>query len=205
MKYICKNIKEPDNFKRWKKRNKVKNWDKFSKEAKPVKDELQSSLIKEQLRMCCYCEEIISPENSHIEHLKPKAFYKKFEFSYKNLIASCNKKDSCGEKKHGWYAPEMVSPLDENCSARFAYTGDGRIIPFYEEDEWASRTIEKLGLNSLTLKKKRKDILVILEYYKGNDNLNYLQELLDSTIKGEKVWTKGFYTLLVYIKDEFSV
>jgi len=39
-------------------------------------------------------------------------------FLYENLLASCNKKDSCGRLKGRWYEAEMVSPLDENCEKR---------------------------------------------------------------------------------------
>ncbi|HGY11399.1 MAG TPA: TIGR02646 family protein [Desulfobacterales bacterium] len=118
VKHICKKITEPENFSRWKKRNKGAGWGGFFKTSEH--GELRKCLVEEQLEMCCYCEVMISPEDSHIEHLRPKGIplYRKDMFLYENLLASCNKKDSCGRLKGRWYEAEMVSPLDENCEKR---------------------------------------------------------------------------------------
>ena len=202
MKYICKTA-EPEAFRRWKTRNKDANkWDDLP--IIPERRELRKHLINEQLGMCCYCEMMISLEESHIEHLKPKGnpSYRKDMFSYGNLLASCNGKDSRGNKKQNWYEPEMVSPLDKNCADRFRYNlQNGRITPSDETDTWAETSIEKLGLNCRRLKDRRKSIIMGLE----NVGEAYLERVMKNTLEGEKEWPFGFFTVLFYVAESWDI
>jgi 5-methylcytosine-specific restriction endonuclease McrA len=111
MKHLIKDTTEPDHFSRWKKQNKKAGWNNFSGGSEY--GEVKEQLIAEQLGMCCYCEVIISLNDCHIEHLKPKSIYPQNMFTYDNLLASCNRKESCGHKKGSWYSPAMISPLEQ--------------------------------------------------------------------------------------------
>ncbi|GEM_PF-1190400 len=204
MKYICKTT-EPENFRLWKNRNKGANWDDFSKTSEH--GELRNRLIEEQQRMCCYCEVLIKLEDSHIEHLKPKGnpSYRKEMFLYENLLASCQFKDSCGVKKFGWYEPDMVSPLNENCSGRFTYTSDGSIIPSDKNDIWAEKTIEKLGLNCRRLRDRRMSIIRGLDNNGKGPDSAYLKAVIKEILEGKNSWSFGFYTVVIYLAAAYDI
>lgn len=194
MKYIVKGG-EPTSFVQWKSKNRRANWDVFSQEEhQPVKQELKRNLCREQGNMCCYCEVKIECDiHSHIEHLKPKSQFPKSALKYENLLASCMSKDSCGHKKQGQYFPQMVSPLKPNCQGRFTYTANGKIIPKREDDKYAQKTIDVLGLNSKYLRDRRKSIIKALDSPgMGND---YIIDSLENCCE----WYDGFYTLIEYI------
>ncbi|MCW5202462.1 TIGR02646 family protein [Desulfobulbus sp. US4] len=209
MKHIKKETSEPENFTRWKKRHKEAIWKDLSKASENgnLKSELREKLIAEQLGMCCYCEAIISLDECHIEHLKPKgnSIYQKEMFSYGNLLASCNRKESCGQKKGKWYSPEMVSPLDENCEKRLTYTLDGNIIPWDKKDTLAIETIEQLGLNCSKLKDRRRSIIMVLD--NGGNGLEavYLKTIAKGILNREKVWPDGFYTVLLFLAELYEI
>jgi uncharacterized protein (TIGR02646 family) len=204
VKYIRKTT-EPENFLRWKNRNRGANWNDFSQTAEH--GELRDCLIEEQQGMCCYCEVMISSKDSHIEHLKPKGSpsYRKEMFSYGNLLASCQYKDSCVIRKFNWYEPEMVSPLDENCADRFTYTSDGRIIPSDKQDKWAEETIEKLCLNCPRLKDRRRSIINALDPIGKGPDPTYLKALVKEMLEGKDNWPHGFYTLLLYLAEDYDI
>ena len=204
MKYILK-MREPENFHRWKTRNKGANWNDFSGTSEH--GELRNRLIEEQQRMCCYCEVMILSENSHVEHLKPKGnpSYRKDMFLYANLLASCQYKDSCGVKKANLYEPYMVSPLNENCSERFTYTSDGSIIPSDKTDKWAEKTIEKLGLNCRRLKDRRMSIIKGLDNGGKGPDTTYLKAVVKETLEGKNSWTFGFYTVVLYLAEVYDI
>ncbi len=204
MKYIDKTTPEPDRFIRWKKRNKRAGWNDFSggSEYREVKEQL----IGEQLWMCCYCEVILSLNDCHVEHLKPKSVYPQNMFAYENLLASCNRKKSCGGKKNNWYDSNMVSPLNEDCQQRFTYTHEGMIIPSDEKDTLALETIEQLGLNCFKLKNQRKSIITAVENVENDPDLvDLLQSSAAGILQKKKDWPFGFYTVLLYLAEEYKI
>ena len=203
MKHIRKN-QEPEQFSRWKKGKKGANWKAFARTSEHR--DLRASLLTEQLGMCCYCEAIIALESSHLEHLKPKSVYPKDELDYRNLLASCNQKKSCGGIKDNWYDPEMVSPLAENCEKRFTYNFEnGEIIPFDKDDLKASETIEKLGLNFKDLKDQRRNILKILDNNGYGSDPKDLKKIIQDTLEQEKAWPFGFYTVLIFLAEKYKI
>lgn len=205
MKHISGKLAEPETFRRWKTRNKGANWDDFSKS--PEHGKLRQHLIDEQLGMCCYCEVMIVLKDSHIEHLRPKGnpSYRKYMFWYENLLASCQFSDSCGVRKLGWYEPEMVSPMDKNCADRFTYTSDGSIIPSDKQDDWAGKTIEKLGLNCSRLRDRRRSIISGLDNGGRGPDPTYLKSVVRETLEGEEIWPFGFYTVLLYLAEMYDI
>ena len=62
---------EPEEFTKYKKKNKVLNWKDFASESE-IKKLLKEALLKEQENSCCpYCEIEINLNDSQIEHIKP--------------------------------------------------------------------------------------------------------------------------------------
>ncbi|WP_446008498.1 retron system putative HNH endonuclease [Candidatus Electrothrix sp.] len=203
MRYIEKHPEEPEAFSRWKKQNKKADWRDFSTSAEHR--ELREQLLAEQVGMCCYCEVMLTVDDSHIEHLKPKSRYPQERFAYGNLLASCNRKKSCGHKKGTWYRPEMVSPLTEGCEERFTYTLDGRMIPSDKEDKLASETIEQLGLNCATLKDRRKSIIKALDNGGNGPEPDYLQTVVAGILNRKSNWPFGFPTVVLFIAAMYDI
>ncbi len=115
---------------------------------------VQSALMAEQGRICCYCERRLTGEDSHIEHFRPQSDPSVDPLDFGNLLCSCQnqiKKGEprhCGNLKEDWFDQcLLVSPLDPECEHRFAFTGNGEIKSLADHDLAASATIKKLGLD----------------------------------------------------------
>ncbi len=197
MKYVIKKT-EPATFGKWKKQNSNVNWDKFSSPESTHRDiylELRKELIKQQEKICCYCEIALRKEiDTHIEHLQDQHNHPNVKYDFNNLLASCQNYDSCGHKKGRGYFKNMVSPLQANCQDRFTYTGTGKMIPNDENDSFAQKTIELLGLNCKRLKDRRISIIKALE----NSNTDYLNLSLNYCVD----WYSGFYTVIEYMNNQ---
>jgi uncharacterized protein (TIGR02646 family) len=163
MKFINK-ANEPAEFTEWKKssgsRPPFRNW------RGRMKNRVKASLQSEQGGICCYCEIGLQQEDSHIEHLRPVSDEGVDPYEYSNMLCSCQKifetgaPRHCGGLKDRWYDPALfVTPLQQDCEKRFAFTGDGHIRPFSETDQAAAVTIEKLGLDIPILVARRKGAL----------------------------------------------
>lgn len=168
MKYIRKGA-EPPTFARWRNGNPGQSWADFSDSRHvAVKNGLSSQLRSDQGALCCYCEQRIDADSSHVEHLRPRARFPKEIFRYQNLLASCNgnpgnpEKDCCGKKKDRWFTDDMVSPLQPDCEERFRYTASGQIIPRNQGDLGAQETIDQLGLDNPKLRALRRQIADVL-------------------------------------------
>ena len=186
----------PEAFAQWKARNSAKSdWSSFSKpqsQSYVIYQKLRHSLISEQKHQCCYCEVVLKKEgDAHVEHLKDQGHHPDERFNFSNLLASCQYRDSCGHKKGNGFFKEMVSPLDENCQARFTYTARGKIIPIDEGDSFAQKTIDLLGLNCKRLIDRRLSIIRNLAPVERE----YLLQALDNCVE----WGWGFYTVIEYM------
>ena len=155
MKYIEKSSVEVSSLRDWKEQDKMykrekAKWKRF---VKPYKEDFKKDLIDEQGGICCYCEQKLKIDDSHLEHLLPQNLdiFSKSLFDYNNLLCSCQKELTkgeprhCGNSKGSWYDKDLlVSPLDINCEIKFKYNNDGTIEP---TDEASRLTIVHLQLN----------------------------------------------------------
>jgi uncharacterized protein (TIGR02646 family) len=160
MKHIEKRA-PPDEFTRWVKKNPGANWEGFTKDAPKVKADLRLALLKEQRRLCCYCERRIDAKASTIEHLLPKGRFPHKMFDHGNLLASCNTKNSCNTKRGGWYSENMVSPLATDCETRLVQEPSG-VLEAAPNDQGALDTIVELGLNSQDLVSRRRRVYRVI-------------------------------------------
>ena len=66
----------------------------------------------------------------------------------------------CGNLKDDWFDTQLiVSPLETGCEERFLFEGDGLIKPANNQDNAASETIKKLGLDIPKLNSFRKMVI----------------------------------------------
>lgn len=132
-----------------------------------VRQAVKSSLIREQGGICCYTGRRITPENSHIEHLKPQASCIKHEDTdYSNLLAAYPSSNASTECEYGahpkkkWYDKHLfVHPLRRDCETRFRYHLNGKIGSRISGDEGASATIQQLRLDHSELEKMRESAI----------------------------------------------
>ena len=162
MKHIVKDQDTPG-FDKWK-TSVNENWQPtYDGLRDPERKEVKDSLMKEQGKICCYCERRLTDEDSHIEHFKPQSEEDVDPLDYTNILCSCQNQlkkgvsRHCGHSKDNWFDEDLlISPLYPDCEGRFAYTGDGEIRPVNEFDTAATRTIEKLKLDIELLNDSRK-------------------------------------------------
>jgi len=165
MKHIVKQP-EPEAFSEWKAMAN-KDWmPTFSLLGGELKKGVKHALMAEQGFLCCYCERKLSDNDSHIEHFRPQHDPAVDPLDYDNMLCSCQnqlKKGEprhCGNLKDDWFdAILLVSPFEPSCENRFAFLGDGSIKTALEQDQAASETIRRLGLNCPKLNALRKSAL----------------------------------------------
>jgi uncharacterized protein (TIGR02646 family) len=132
-------------------------------------------LKEEQNYLCCYCEDKIDVNNSHIEHVKPKHLdIDNLTFDYYNLAVSCegqcrnseedNTRYNCGHRKDKedtqYDENKFLSPLKvEDIREYFVYDSDAKISPSDKERNKAEYMINTLHLNDGGLPRARKDAL----------------------------------------------
>lgn len=162
MKYIQKQA-EPPEFTRWKQQAN-EDWQPTYKDLRgDEKTAVHEALIREQGSLCCYCEQTLDPDDSHIEHFQPQSDPKVDPLDFENMLCSCQNQIKkgvprhCGNLKENWFDSNLlISPLDPNCETAFKFTADGHIQPRKEQDQAAVTTISKLGLNIPKLREARK-------------------------------------------------
>ena len=164
---------EPEEFTKYKSKNKIINWDSFTAEIKQV---LKQYLLEEQENSCCpYCEMEIHLNDSQIEHIKPKDKFPKLLADHDNLVACCLESKRCGNSKANKWDELFINPVIENPEDYFEYDiKTGEITPIFKEGnryEKAKYTIDLLNLNDNRLCNiRRKYILEFSNYTKYNKN-----------------------------------
>lgn len=156
---------EPADFAKWKKADTTAT---FATIEPSLKQQLKNALLNEQHHVCCYCENEISLESSHIEHLHAQHNKPNEQLDYENMMASCeggvrkgNAAAHCGHKKGDQSLP--LSPLNStDLMPNFIYTADGKIYPHIDSNDSAQKTIAILGLNANRLINMRKAAISVL-------------------------------------------
>ncbi|MFZ5453247.1 MAG: retron system putative HNH endonuclease [Thermodesulfobacteriota bacterium] len=210
MKYIIKGI-EPQEFTGWKALAN-EDWAPTYGELRGVeKRVVHESLWHEQGGLCCYCENSIGIEDSHIEHFRPQNDPAVDPLDYGNMLCSCQQKDKkkapqhCGKKKGGWFDSNLlISPLDPTCEDRFAFAADGSIRAKNADDEAAEITIKKLELDCYKLQRLRK--AVIDGFLKDDLNDEEMKELVLAWLGPDNNGLFGaFYTTVTYLFGQWLI
>ncbi len=187
----------PGKLEAWRKDREEKNDDvawpyhyNAMRRSKDFLEEVENSLHGEQGGICAYTGRRIPRSGSydragfHIEHVKAQDHCRRGEDTeYSNLVACWpepNQKQATeygAVKKDKWPSPEVaalfVSPLNEGCSARFAFINqedpseDGRdarysnwMEPSTDGDAAAAETINRINLNHHELRALRWNAVV---------------------------------------------
>jgi len=165
MKYIQKQA-EPSTLTEWKQKSSDDWQPSYEKLGNALKDTIKQALMVEQGYLCCYCEQRVTLEDSHIEHFRPQSDLTVDSLDFSNMLCSCQKQlkkgepRHCGNLKENWFDKRtLISPLDPHCETRFKFTADGYIQPRNINDYSALTTIEKLGLDIPKLRDLRKKAL----------------------------------------------
>ena len=213
MKYIRKQS-EPKEFVVWKdlaSENWMPTFDNMRGSPSGVDHIVKRALLREQGNLCCYCEQKITEDDSHIEHFLPRRFYRKEDdaydansLDYGNFLCSCMKEprqdndDHCGHYKDrnerydkSLYEQQiLISPFDSSCEQRFKYDINGKIRPVDENDIAAKITIDQLGLNNSDLPQRRREIIDIF-YGAGREPLT--EDGIDSiTVDEQRTYAEGY-------------
>lgn len=161
MKRIIKGS-QPREFTQWKLSDPMKHRPNWNRVPKYVKQTIHQSLLQEQGFLCCYCENSVNHEESHIEHFRPRISNREFQLDYDNLLVSCQRELSkgvprhCGHSKGSWFDGDLlISPLAVDCENRFFFTANGDVFARRPDDEGAETTIRKLCLNIRKLRSLR--------------------------------------------------
>lgn len=200
MKHIQKNP-EPQWFVNWKAANSTAKYADLV--AAGNAQNLRQSLVDEQHHICCYCECRIEANTSHNEHFKPKGnpLYSSLQLDYDNLFASClrrpdgNPEMHCGHKKGPDYDPQLISPLESDCSSHFKYDLNGKII---HTDARGKLTIQMLRLDSALLDASRK---TLIDYFLNLNPDDMDMEVADH-IDTSKTYYGEYYTTIEYLHNE---
>ena len=157
---------EPEAFSKWKAQDSNDwrpSWGALE-DARPVKRALLEELLLEQGYVCCYCEQRIAQDSSHIEHLEPRSTEPDRDLDPANLLASCGRQATaaarhCGHRRGN--RPLAVHPLMPDCREFFVFAGDGRMWPTGDasRSQAADTAIQILGLNAGSLAAQRKKAL----------------------------------------------
>ena len=171
---------EPAFFAEFKRQYQPQSWD----DLKPVTTTLRQHMMEleqtvAETALCAYCEQKVTLENSHIDHIRPKdqsGRYAHLFADYNNLTVSCCSKNSCGQKKDNEYHDDFINPVEENPSESMTYeVMTGKIV---HADNSAQARVEStckmLGLNSCyELLKARGSVLLSLNGYRKSGVIDY--------------------------------
>lgn len=137
-----------------------------------LKEQVLSSMVKEQGGICAYTMRRIDERLSHVEHIKPQALCRAqsrgSDLEYSNLIA-CFPREGMrnvyrygAQKKGDWWAhngAEFVSPLQPTCELAFRFHLDGSIAASGGRAAAARTTIGLLALDHQSLTEDRKRVI----------------------------------------------
>jgi len=178
MRYIQKLEEVPTSF--LTKTSSLSTWKEYHNCCKRQKRALRKFILNyEQNYLCCYCEDKIDINNSHIEHVKPKSLdIVNLTFDYCNLAVSCNgscrnnegdnTRYNCGHRKDNedtqYDESKFLSPLKvKDIREYFEYDNDAKIIPSDKNISKAQYMRDTLHLNDGGLPRAREDALRDLE------------------------------------------
>ena len=168
----------------------ISRWEDYPVSKRPLKEYV---LQNEQNYLCIYCESKVELDNSHLEHIKPKARDKfpELTFNYANIVVSCNgnchtedeEYYSCGHIKDNEYdETKFLNPIELiDIREYFEYDIDtGDITESSRDINKAKYMISTLHLNDGSLPLARKKALkIFIEKLKKLDNSQRKNKIIE--------------------------
>lgn len=134
----------------------------------------RNTLLEEQGGISGYTE-LPLEKDIHIDHFRKRSLYPKQVFDWRNLVvdekdkaygAACKDKMVQGCKDYDL----LINPIMEDPHAFFTYQENGNMIPRMslsrEDRERADFTIKVFNLNHEVLRRKRMDLMMLVEDYR---------------------------------------
>ena len=176
---------EPPSFTAWKNQASPDwqpSWDNFQRPEKP---EVHAALLRDQGFVCCYCEQRVKVNDSHIEHLQSCHAARQLALEFTNLLASCQRELLPGAPAHCGHLkdkiPLSVHPLMPDCREFFVFDSAGGIRPSQDPDrlENAHRAIKVLGLDIPKLTASKRDAINgAVEFLKEDPSDEEIQQFI---------------------------
>ncbi len=173
------------------------------RQSPAVSDRLMDSLLAEQGRLCAYTGRRIDHTSAHIEHILPQTPWKAqrgLDVTYSNMVACWPQPNGPrghfgAHAKDAWPAPgqeaQLVSPLRNDCEARFQFNQRGEVRPSDPADKAVAVTIEKLKLDhKLLTALRRSEIDSVLGAMRGL-SLKAARQRLKGIEEAEKALADG--------------
>ncbi len=209
MKHIIKQG-EPEGFSAWKSLANPDWQPEYGNLSTDVKEILKQSLMEEQGWICCYCQQRITDETSHIEHFRPQSKFPMEALDYENMLCSCQKRMKkgeplyCGNAKDDWYDENnIVSPLDPECESSFIFTGNGLIMAV-DNDQAAHETIARLKLDIAKLNNMRAN--AIDPFLDDSLSKHEMKRFVTGYLqKDEQGKFNEFWTVINYLFGDYSI
>jgi uncharacterized protein (TIGR02646 family) len=160
----------------------------------PEKLELHERLLNDQGNICCYCEQRVLPDTSHIEHFSPQSLGLICDLEYGNLLASCGREtkrgdpEHCGIKKGNVDSDTIISPLDPGCEQSIIFKHDGRVSG---TNDLSSNTVSVLALDISKLNNLRSSAIEPFIELEPEDLTVFVNSYLERNTDGtfEPFWT----------------
>jgi uncharacterized protein (TIGR02646 family) len=157
-------LSQPPALSTYRKQNPGSAWDDPNFES--IRPDIRHQLNLEQEGLCVYCENLLTEDEGHIEHIKPRSLNPALTFAYNNLAHSCDGQTHCGHHKKHQQLPVEPRP---GCNRFFALMAlDGNLVPTSEltasEAQQAIDTLNILGLNVPALAWRCKGYVEAIRY-----------------------------------------
>lgn len=163
----------PMEFQQFVERKSPREWNVFAKKAHELYRSCRDILSEEQGNFSGYTEMPLKG-NVHIDHFKKRSLFEEKMFDWRNFVvdeknksygADAKDKRVCGKGEN----EKLINPVEEDPHAFFTYQANGNMVPLMslstEDEERARFTIEAFNLNHELLRRKRLDMMRVVESY----------------------------------------
>ena len=170
----------PMEFQQFVEKESPEKWDTFVRGKHELYKRCRNILSEEQGNLSGYTEMPLK-RNVHIDHFKKRSLFQASEFDWRNFVVDEKSKPYGADAKDRKICrheenEKLVNPVEENPHAFFTYQENGNIVPLMslpeKDKERARSTIEAFNLNHELLRRKRLDMMRVVEEYRGG-GLNF--------------------------------
>ena len=160
-------------FQRYVEKESPKDWESFSKEMYELYVTCRKVLMEEQGNISGYTEMPLK-KNLHIDHFKKQSLFPWQMFDWRNFVVDEKGKPYGADRKDESIVlreknEKLINPVEEDPHLFFTYQRNGNLIPVDslsdKDRERAIFTIEVFGLNHEILRRKRLDMMCLVENY----------------------------------------